>query len=40
LGDAAEIEILRGPPSAIYGAGKVGGLVNFVPKSVAAAVVG
>ncbi|MES2295159.1 MAG: TonB-dependent receptor [Pseudomonadota bacterium] len=34
LGDAAEIEILRGPPSAIYGAGKVGGLVNFVPKSV------
>ena len=35
LGDAAEIEILRGPPSAIYGAGKVGGLVNFVPKSTA-----
>src|SRR4051812_30447944 len=33
LGDAAEIEILRGPPSPIYGAGKVGGLVNFVPKS-------
>ena len=33
LGDAAEIEILRGPPSAIYGAGKVGGLVNFIPKS-------
>ncbi len=37
LGDAAQIEILRGPPSAIYGAGKVGGLINFVPKSVAAA---
>ncbi len=36
LGDAAQIEILRGPPSAIYGAGKVGGLINFVPKSVAA----
>ena len=36
LGDAAEIEILRGPPSAIYGAGKVGGLVNFMPKSEAA----
>ncbi len=36
LGDAAEIQILRGPPSAIYGPGKVGGLVNFVPKSVAA----
>ena len=33
LGDAAEIEILRGPPSPIYGAGKVGGLVNFIPKS-------
>jgi iron complex outermembrane recepter protein len=33
LGDAAEIEILRGPPSIVYGAGKVGGLVNFVPKS-------
>ena len=33
LGDADELEILRGPPSAIYGAGKVGGLVNFVPKS-------
>ena len=32
LGDAAELEILRGPPSAIYGAGKVGGLVNFTPK--------
>ncbi len=36
LGDAAQIEILRGPPSAIYGAGKVGGLINFVPKSVVA----
>ncbi|MEO7053848.1 MAG: TonB-dependent receptor [Rhizomicrobium sp.] len=36
LGDAAQIEILRGPPSAIFGAGKVGGLINFVPKSVAA----
>jgi iron complex outermembrane receptor protein len=33
LGDAAQIEILRGPPSPIYGAGKVGGLVNFIPKS-------
>ncbi|MBA2589504.1 MAG: TonB-dependent receptor [Alphaproteobacteria bacterium] len=36
LGDAAGIEILRGPPSPIYGAGKVGGLVNFIPKSAAA----
>jgi iron complex outermembrane recepter protein len=36
LGDAAQIEILRGPPSVVYGAGKIGGLVNFVPKSVTA----
>ena len=36
LGDAAGIEILRGPPSPIYGAGKVGGLVNFLPKTVSA----
>lgn len=35
LSDAAGIEILRGPPSPIYGAGKVGGLVNFLPKSAA-----
>src|SRR6185437_12020198 len=33
LGDAAEIELVRGPPSVVYGPGKVGGLVNFVPKS-------
>jgi iron complex outermembrane receptor protein len=31
LGDAARIDILRGPPSPIYGPGKVGGLVDFVP---------
>ncbi|HEX4636179.1 MAG TPA: TonB-dependent receptor [Rhizomicrobium sp.] len=36
LGDAAGIEILRGPPSPIYGAGKVGGLVNFLPETVSA----
>ena len=36
LSDAAGIEILRGPPSPIYGAGKVGGLVNFLPKTVGA----
>ena len=36
LADAAGIEILRGPPSPIYGAGKVGGLVNFLPKSAGA----
>lgn len=33
LADAAGIEILRGPPSPVYGAGKVGGLVNFLPKT-------
>jgi len=33
LGDASQIEILRGPPSPIYGAGKVGGLMNFIPKT-------
>ncbi len=36
LADAAEIEILRGPPSPLYGAGKVGGLVNFLPKTASA----
>ncbi|HWA69483.1 MAG TPA: TonB-dependent receptor plug domain-containing protein [Rhizomicrobium sp.] len=36
LSDAAGIEILRGPPSPIYGAGKVGGLVNFLPKTAGA----
>src|SRR5882757_10161235 len=33
LADAAGIEILRGPPSPLYGAGKVGGLVNFLPQT-------
>lgn len=36
LADAAGIEILRGPPSPLYGAGKVGGLVNFLPKTASA----
>lgn len=36
LSNAAGIEILRGPPSPIYGAGKVGGLVNFIPRTQAA----
>ncbi len=36
LADAAGIEILRGPPSPIYGPGKVGGLVNFLPKTASA----
>jgi iron complex outermembrane receptor protein len=33
VGDAAQIEVVRGPPSAIYGAGRVGGFLNFIPKS-------
>jgi len=33
IGGAAQIEIVRGPPTPIYGAGKVGGLLNFIPKS-------
>jgi iron complex outermembrane receptor protein len=35
LGDASQIEIVRGPPSAIYGPGKVGGFLNVTPKSAA-----
>lgn len=35
IGDAAQIDIVRGPPSAIYGPGKVGGFLNFIPKSAA-----
>ena len=27
---------MRGPPSPLYGAGKVGGLVNFLPKTAGA----
>ena len=33
LGAASQVEIVRGPPTPLYGAGKVGGLLNFVPKS-------
>ena len=33
IGDAAQIDVVRGPPSPIYGPGKVGGFLNFVPKS-------
>jgi iron complex outermembrane receptor protein len=33
IGDAAQIEIVRGPPSPAYGPGKIGGFLNFVPKS-------
>jgi iron complex outermembrane receptor protein len=30
---SSDIEIVRGPPSPIYGSGQVGGFLNFVPKS-------
>jgi iron complex outermembrane receptor protein len=30
---SSNIEIVRGPPSPIYGAGQVGGYMNFIPKS-------
>src|SRR5262249_31345641 len=33
LGDAAQVEIIRGPPAPAYGPGKVGGLVNFTTKT-------
>ncbi|HEX7759020.1 MAG TPA: TonB-dependent receptor [Caulobacteraceae bacterium] len=33
IGDAAQIEIVRGLPAPIYGPGKIGGLMNFVPKT-------
>lgn len=33
IGDAAQIDVVRGPPSAIYGPGKVGGYLNFTPKT-------
>src|SRR5438128_2260568 len=30
---AVRVEIVRGPPTPVYGPGKVGGLMNFVPKT-------
>lgn len=33
LGAADRVEIVRGPPTPIYGPGKVGGLLNFTPKT-------
>jgi iron complex outermembrane receptor protein len=33
IGDASELEIVRGPPNPIDGPGKVGGLLNFIPKT-------
>jgi iron complex outermembrane receptor protein len=31
--DAEELEIVKGPPSPIYGGGKVGGYLNYIPKT-------
>jgi iron complex outermembrane receptor protein len=31
--DAEELEIVKGPPSPVYGGGKVGGYLNYTPKS-------
>lgn len=33
IGAADQIQIVRGPPAPIYGPGKVGGMLNFIPKS-------
>jgi iron complex outermembrane receptor protein len=33
IGAAEQIQIVRGPPTPIYGSGKVGGMLNFIPKS-------
>jgi iron complex outermembrane receptor protein len=33
IGDASEVQVVRGPPNPIMGAGKVGGLLNFIPKT-------
>ncbi|GLK53245.1 MAG: TonB-dependent receptor [Oceanicaulis sp.] len=33
LSAAAYVEVLRGPSSPIYGPGKVGGLLNFIPRT-------
>ena len=33
LAAASYVEVLRGPASPIYGPGKVGGLLNFIPKT-------
>src|SRR5580658_7940084 len=33
VGDASRIDIVRGPPSPVYGPGFVGGMLNFIPKT-------
>lgn len=35
IGSSERVEIVRGPVPVIYGAGRVGGLLNFYPKTVA-----
>ncbi len=35
VGASSRVEIIRGPTPVIYGAGRVGGLLNFYPKTVA-----
>jgi iron complex outermembrane receptor protein len=34
VADAEELEIVKGPPSPIYGGGKVGGYLNYTPNKV------
>jgi len=33
IGAADQIQVVRGPPTPLYGSGKVGGMLNFIPKS-------
>lgn len=33
IGDAEELEVVKGPPAPNYGGGKVGGYLNYTPKS-------
>jgi len=33
LGSTDYVEIIKGPPTPIYGGGKIGGLLNFIPKT-------
>ncbi len=34
VGASSRVEIIRGPTPAIYGAGRIGGLLNFYPKTI------
>jgi iron complex outermembrane recepter protein len=33
VGDAEELEVVKGPPPTIYGGGRVAGYLNYIPKS-------